>query len=147
MNQSLFFRSANQSPRRSGSKRRATHTPLEWFCQFHKANFEEHYWLALQGDYQAQLNVAFCFHGGAMTTTSFSIRWPCYGVVRTDDIAMCAWYLVAASSGHPRSASAAEQYGYVYECDKKPLYERQAILGTASALFLRIYHRPMPVAR
>jgi hypothetical protein len=76
-----------------------------------------------------------------------SARWPCHRVVHADETMMCAWYLVAASSGHPKSAHAAEQYGYVYECDRKPLYERQAILGTASDLFLRIYHRPLPVAR
>ena len=60
---------------------------------------------------------------------------------------MCAWLLVAASSGHPKSAHAAEKYGYVEECDNKPSYVRQTILGTASDLFQRIYHRPLPIAR
>jgi hypothetical protein len=60
---------------------------------------------------------------------------------------MCAWYRVAASSGHPKSAKSAENYGYVFECDKKPMYERQAILGTASELFLHIYHQPILLAR
>ena len=116
-------------------------------CEFDEINFQRNYWLALQGDHQTQELVAWCFENDWPQATMLSARWHCHRVVYPDETMMCAWYLVAASSGHPKSAEAAESYGYVHECDKKPLYERQAILGTASNLFLRIYHRPMPVAR
>jgi hypothetical protein len=112
-------------------------------CKYEEKQFQLNYWLALQGDHQAQENVASCFnyYGPAPAIQN------CNRVVDPDKNMMCAWYLVAASSGHPESSKSAEKYGYVEECDKKPMYERQAILGTASELFLRIYHRPMPVAR
>jgi hypothetical protein len=109
--------------------------------------FQRNYWFALQGDYLAQNDVAGCFYEGAPRAESLSSKWPCRRVVMPNEVMMCAWYFVAMSSGHPKSAKAAEEYGYVYECDKKPGYVRQAILGTASELFLRIYHRPLPVAR
>jgi hypothetical protein len=120
---------------------------LEWGCKFDETRFQRFYWFALQGDHQAQEYVASCFENNVPSALSLASRWPCHRVVNADETMMCAWYLVAASSGHPKSAKSAEKYGYIYECDKKPMYERQAILGTASALFLRIYHRPMPVAR
>ena len=116
-------------------------------CKGQETMFQRDYWLALQGDHEAQERVAWCFQDGLPRATMLSIRWPCHRIVNPDETVMCAWYLVAASSGHPKSAHSAEQYGYVYECDKKMMYERQAILGTASELFLRIYHRPLPVAR
>jgi hypothetical protein len=120
---------------------------LERNCKSEETHFQRNYWLALQGDHQAQGAVADCFQNDVLQATLPLARWPCHRVVYPDETMMCAWYLVAASSGHPKSAEAAEQYGYVNECDKKPLYERQTILGTASALFLRIYNRPLPVAR
>jgi hypothetical protein len=112
-------------------------------CKYHEKQFELKYWLALQGDHQAQEGIADCFnyYGPAPAIQN------CNRVVDRDENMMCAWYLVAASSGHPESSKSAEKYGYIEECDKKPIYERQAILGTASALFLRIYQRPMSVAR
>jgi hypothetical protein len=116
-------------------------------CKFDEIQFQRNYWLALQGDHQAQEAVARCFENDGPNATVLSFRWPCSRVVDADESMMCAWYLVAMSSGHPDSAKSAEQYGYVYECDKKPLYVRQVILGTASELFLRIYHRPIPLAR
>jgi len=75
-----------------------------------------------------------------MATGVMSKLWEMADMVKVLD-------LVAASSGHPKSAKAAEYFGDVYECDKKPWAERQAILGTASQLFERIYHRPLPLAR
>ena len=116
-------------------------------CEFEETLFQEKYSFALQGDHDDQQEVARCFQNDAPQATNLFFRWPCHRVVYPDETKMCAWYLVAASSGHPESAKAAEQYGYVNECDKKPLYQRQVILGTASDLFLRIYHRPLPVAR
>jgi len=116
-------------------------------CKDNETMFQRNYWLALQGDHEAQERVAWCFQDDRPRATALDSRWPCHRVVRPDETVMCAWYLVAASSGHPKSAHSAEQYGYVYECDKKTMYERQAILGTASELFLRIYHRPIPMAR
>jgi hypothetical protein len=116
-------------------------------CKDNETTFQRDYWLALQGDHEAQESVARCFEDDTPRATALRFRWPCHRVVSPDETVMCAWYLVAASSGHPKSAHSAEQYGYVYECDKKTMYERQAILGTASELFLRIYHRPIPVAR
>jgi hypothetical protein len=113
---------------------------LKRYCKDAEAQFQRDYWLALEGDHQAQANVAFCFRGTPLAL------FACQRAVASDETEMCAWLLVAASSGHPQSAKSAEEYGYIYECDKKPIYERQAILGTASALFLRIYHRPMPHA-
>ena len=120
---------------------------LERGCKGDETTFQRNYWLALQGDHQAQEGVALCFQDDYPRATDLGFRWPCHRVVSPDETVMCAWYLVAASSGHPKSADSAEKYGYVYECDKKTMYERQAILGTASELFLRIYHRPIPVAR
>jgi hypothetical protein len=116
---------------------------LKKSCKNEEISFQLYYWLALQGDHQAQENVADCFnyYGPAPAIQN------CNRVVDPDKNMMCAWYLVAASSGHPESSKSAEKYGYIEECDKKPIYERQAILGTASALFLRIYQRPMSVAR
>jgi hypothetical protein len=115
-------------------------------CKYDETDFQRNYWFALQGDHQAQENVAFCFQDDVPSATSLGFRWPCHRVVGPDKTMMCAWYLVAASSGHPKSAESAEMYGYVNECDK-PMYVRQAIFGTATELFLRIYHRPIPVAR
>jgi hypothetical protein len=120
---------------------------LERGCKGAERVFQRDYWLALQGDHQAQESIARCFQDDTPRATDLGFRWPCHRVVWADETVMCAWYLVAASSGHPKSADSAEKYGYVYECDKKTMYERQAILGTASELFLRIYHRPIPVAR
>jgi hypothetical protein len=120
---------------------------LERNCEGTEIVFQRDYWLALQGDNSAQRSVARCFQDDVPQATDLAYRWPCHRVVYPDETMMCAWYLVASSSGHPKSADAAEYYGYINECDKKPLYLRQAILGTASDLFLRIYHRPMPVAQ
>jgi hypothetical protein len=100
-----------QPLREEGRIKEEGDTPHEWFCQFDKTRFQIDYWLALQGDHQAQENVAYCFREGVATSTIFSIRWPCYGVVRTDETAMSAWLLVAASSGHPESSKSAEKYG------------------------------------
>ena len=36
---------------------------------------------------------------------------PCHGVVEHNETMTCAWYLVAASSGHPKSDQSAEYYG------------------------------------
>lgn len=115
-------------------------------CKHDEAMFQRDYWLALQGDHKAQEHVAWCSQDDTRATM-LATKWPCHRVVEANETMMCAWYLVAASSGHPESSHSAEQYGYVYECDKKPMYVRQAILGTASELFLRIYHRPLPVAQ
>jgi hypothetical protein len=121
---------------------------LQGNCKDEEITFQREYWLALQGDHREQENVASCFEQGDSNPKAPLIqRWPCNRVVRADETTMCAWYLVAASSGHKDSSQSAGRYGYDYECDKKPAYVRQAILGTASELFLRIYHRPLPVAR
>jgi hypothetical protein len=117
---------------------------LERGCNFDRADFQRNYWLALQGDHRAQEGIAYCF---AESAVSKAYPWPCHLVVVPNETQMCAWYLVAASSGNPNSPHAAEEYGWVWECDKKPFYERQAILGTATDLFQRIYHRPLPLAR
>lgn len=116
-------------------------------CRFARTDFQRDYWFALEGDNGAQMNVASCFQNGEPRATAPEAKWPCHRVVMPNETMMCAWYLVAASSGHPKSAKAAEYFGYVYECDKRPWAERQAILGTASQLFERIYHRPLPLAR
>jgi hypothetical protein len=119
---------------------------MERNCAYKKMEFQRNYWFALQGDHLAQKDIAFCFSEGSPNASVVdSYRWPCHRVAHPNETMMCAWYLVAASSGHPKSEQAARDYWD--ECDKKPLYMRQAILGTASELFLRIYHRPLPVAR
>jgi hypothetical protein len=117
---------------------------LERECKHDRISFQRSYWLALQGDHKAQRFVASCF--GLPSDTVNGI-WACHGVVRPDEVMQCAWLLVAMSSAHPESAKAADEYGWLYECDRKPGYKRQATLGTASELFLRIYHRPLPLAR
>jgi len=120
---------------------------LQRGCKRSLIDFQLDFWFALQGDHGAQMGVAGCFENGAPLGNPLFFQWPCHRVVSPDETVMCAWYLVAASSGHPKSAEAAERYGYVYECDKKAFIERQVILGTASELFLRIYKRPLPLAR
>jgi hypothetical protein len=117
-------------------------------CEFEVSEFERNYWLAMQGDYEAQLSVGGCFKETAYRADPI-FRWPCRRVVRADEAMMCAWYLVAMSSGHVKGGGegdAAEKFGYVYECDKKPWAVRQSMLGTATALFNQIYHRPLPLA-
>jgi hypothetical protein len=93
---------------------------LERGCKDDQSRFQRDYWLALQGDHQAQENVAFCFKDDTPSATGLGYRWPCHRVAAPDETVMCAWYLIAASSGHPKSARSAETYGYVDECDKKP---------------------------
>jgi hypothetical protein len=110
-------------------------------------DFVRNYWLALQSDDSAQMDVAFCFQQDTPNAEDLAMRWPCFRVARANETMQCAWLLVAMSSGYPGSDKAAEQFGYVNECDKKPWSARQATLGTASDLFQRIYHRPLPMAR
>jgi hypothetical protein len=117
----------------------------DYTCEEVVLSFQRDYWLALQGDHQAQDNVAYCFEvPGPQTGPEY--QPPCHGVPKPNATMQCAWYLVAASSGHPESAKSAENY-HDNDCDKQPLYVRQAILGTASELFQRIYNRSMPVAQ
>lgn len=119
-------------------------------CEDKVIEFERYYWLAMQGDYNAQINVAGCFDENNYRAKDALIRWPCARVVLPNEAMMCAWFLVAMSSGHvkrPGEGDAAEDFGYVYECDKKPFAVRQVMLGTASDLFQRIYNRPLPIAR
>jgi len=125
-------------------------TPEAWqrACQFEQSNFQRNYWFALQGDHDAQMNVADCFSNGEPTAELLDARWPCHRVVRADETQLCAWLLIAMSTGDPKSGKAAEDYGYLYECDKKSSWsERQSIFGTASDLFELIYHRPLPLAK
>jgi hypothetical protein len=117
---------------------------LERECKHDRISFQRSYWLALQGDHKAQRFVAGCF---GMPPGTVNGIWACHGVVRPDEVMQCAWLFVAMSSGHTESAKAADEYGWLYECDKKPGYVRQATLGTAPELFERIYHRPLPLAR
>jgi hypothetical protein len=133
------FLSGRCQPTSKGEETNAKN--LELGCQFDSSNFQRNYWLALQGDHGAQEEIASCFGEGAGPPADLVAQRPCHRVVLPNETQMCAWLLVAASSGHPKSADSAEEYGYVWQCDKKPLYVRQAILGTASDLFQRIYHR------
>ena len=101
-------------------------------CEKEKLQFARNVWLAMQGDYQAQMNVADCFYSS------------CAGVVKHDFMTYCTWYLIAISSDSPE-VNESEITSYSTNCDKKIHPNmKDEFRQTASKLFSVIYHRPLP---
>lgn len=63
------------------------------FCERSRTNFPGEWNRALQGDYGAQRNVAFCLQDG------------CDGALLPNPLLSCAWRMVITTSGH-------SEYGY-----------------------------------
>lgn len=101
-------------------------------CEEAKAMFQLYYALGLKGDYDAQIEVSYCFAEGIRT---------CSKVVRGNNALSCAWLAVAIMSGSEYVRSD-DVFGYQVECAKLRRYWE----ADAFALFSRIYHRPMPVS-
>lgn len=87
---------------------------------------------AMQGDYQSQRNIAWCFVDG------------CYGVEPIDDVRACAWRLVIAAAKNPKS-DASDPENVRIDCDQALTAEdRASAAKKAEALFRKIYGRPLP---
>ena len=80
-------------------------------CEKEILKFQRDYWLALQGDYQAQIHIADCFDAKG-----------CAGVVRTIPVENCAWLLVALSSGSPDTSG-------TYVWDYREVLRKASFMG------------------
>jgi hypothetical protein len=101
-------------------------------CTYERQVLSDQWPKALQGDYQAQRNIAFCQADG------------CYDAMQVDKVRACAWRMVILASGDP-SVEQGDLDNYASACRMDlSTDEQQAARSTAEHLFILIYARRLP---
>lgn len=91
---------------------------------------------AMQKDYQAQRNLAFCLG----TADEF-----CNGIVVPKPIEACAWRMIIIGSGN-RQVDQSDVSNYRRDCYSNiSAQERSVALTQAEALFKKIYRKELPL--
>jgi hypothetical protein len=108
-------------------------------CDRARHQFQRNYWLALQGDYVAQTDVAACFDAELALN-------PCVGTVLSSSTEFCAWLLVALSS-RSTEIDPLEVVNYRDICETRSYSEKRAFRARAFQLFSHIYHKPTSASR